>query len=492
MTTSQQPVTRAQAARGAVLTGVGQAYHFVLSFASGIVMARLLTPGDFGLVAMVSSCMAFISLMQDLGLNQATIQRERISRAQSSALFWLLAGVSLVLALALAACAPFIAWFFGDSRLVALTMAFALVVLVSGCQSQHFALLNRELRFKTLVGIDTLRITVNAVVGVTVAWLTASYWALFAASLAGALVSLIAVWTLCSFRPGWPSFERDFKDIMRFGSGVSGFNLVNYFARNADKLLIGRFYGAEPLGLYDRAYRLLLFPLQQIQAPLGRVMLPLLARLQSDPERYRKAYTECVSLMMSASQPGLVFAIIFAEDVFLILLGPHWVPAAPIFRWLGVCALHQVMTATMGWLFLSQGRGGDLFKVGLISSAGTVASFVIGLPWGATGVAMAYTIADYLVRIPVTWRSAGRQGPVSTRNLVVTALPHAVATVASALALIGLGFAVPSRGASVCLGLGLASYAVYGLVLLAFPPKRLVLGRNVWAFAGLLPIWAKA
>jgi PST family polysaccharide transporter len=475
-----------------MLTGIGQAYHVALSFLSGILMARLLSPDDFGLVAMVLSCVAFITLIQDLGLNQATIQRERISRAQSSALFWLLAALSLALALVLAAGSPLIAAFFGDARLVALTTAFSVLVFISGCQSQHYALLNRDLKFKALAAIDALKATIGAVVGVTAAWLTASYWSLFAASMASALVGLVGLWIACSFRPGRPSFESDFRDIMRFGSGVSGFNLVNYFARNADKLLIGHFYGAGPLGLYDRAYRLLLFPLQQIQAPLGRVMLPLLSRLQSDPERYRKAYTECVALMLFAAQPGLVFVVVFAEDVFGLLLGPHWLPAAPIFRWLGVCGLHQVMTSTVGWLYLSQGRGGDLFRNGLFNAITTVASFVAGLPWGATGVAVAYTITDYLVRLPATWWSAGRRGPVSGRHLVTTTFPHVVATIASALVLLGLSLVVPTRGPSTCLGLALTSYAIYGLVLLAFPSKRLVLGRNARAFVGMLPSWARA
>lgn len=285
MTAQQQPITRAQAARGAALTGSAQAYKMLLSFGSSILLVRLLTPADFGLVAMVSTVLAFVSLIQDLGLNQATIQRQQISRAQISALFWVTTGVSFALAAFVALCAPAVAWFFGDSRLIGLTAAFASLVFLGGSQAQHFALLNCELRFKALAGIDVLGVTAGAVVGVAVAWRTSSYWALFAAGLASTLVSLVCVWTLCGFRPGRPSFEGDFKEIVHFGSSISGFNIVNYFARNADNVLIGRFYGSAQLGFYDRAYRLLLFPLQQLRDPLGRIMLPALARLQSDPER---------------------------------------------------------------------------------------------------------------------------------------------------------------------------------------------------------------
>jgi polysaccharide transporter, PST family len=486
MTQAQQSIDRKQVAGGAIVTAVSQAYRVITNFISGIVLARLLTPADFGLIAMVSTSLAFVALIQDLGLNQATIQRVRISDAQMSALFWLSLGCSTILALILAASAPVIASFFGDSRLVVLTIAFSCLVIISGGQSQQLALMGRDMRFKSLAVIDILTVTLSAIVGVVVAWLTESYWALFAASLASALVGFGCAWLLCQWRPGRPSFDGEFVEIFRFGSGVSGFNVVNYFARNADSLLIGRFYGAEQLGLYSRAYRLLLFPLSQIQAPLGRVMLPLLSRLQSDPPRYRKVYTECISLLMMASQPGLVFATVFAEDVFLILLGPSWVPAAPIFCWLGVAGLHQVVTATVGWLFLSQGRGGDLFKIGALGAIITVASFIVGLPWGPLGVAIGYTIANYVVLLPLVWWSAGQRGPVTTRDIVVTTIPHAIATAASAVMLIGAAIALPGRSAVACLGLLLLSYVAYGLVMLFFPAKRLVLGRNLRALGDML------
>ena len=476
---SNASVGRAQAAKGAMFTGLAQAYRIGLSFLSGIMLARLLMPADFGLVAMVSSCAALITLVQDLGLTQATIQRERISQAQASALFWLAAGFSLLLALVFAAFARPIAWLFGDPRLIDLTLGFASLVVLGGAQSQHYALLNRELRFKTLAVIDALRVTLSTAVGIVVAWLTGSYWALFSVSLVSALVGLACAWIASSFRPGRFSFEGEFKQISGFAFGVSGFNLVNYFARNADNLLIGRCYGAEQLGFYDRAYRLLLFPLSQIQVPLGRVMLPVLSRLRSEPERYRNAYGECVTLLLSAIQPGLVFVSLFPETVFSLLLGPHWAPAAEIFRWLGVAGLHQVMTSTAGWLFLSQGRGGDYFRLGVVMSVTTVASFIVGLPWGPLGVAIAYTVSDYLIRVPLVWISTGRRGPVSLHDLLAIALPHLVATLAAALGLMLLGNALRSPHMIDYAALLLASYLTYCAVIACFPAKRKILQANL-------------
>jgi polysaccharide transporter, PST family len=488
MTQAQQSISRKQVAGGAILTAASQAYRVVINFAFGIILARLLTPADFGLVAMVSAPLAFVALIQDVGLNAATIQRAHISDAQMSGVFWLSLGCSGILALLIAASAPAIASFFGDSRLVALTVAFSALVIVSGAQSQQLALMSREMRFKPLAVIDVLTVTSSAVAGVAVAWLTSSYWALFVMSLVFSVVGLAGAWTLCGWRPGRPSFDGEFKEIFRFGFGVSAFNIVNFFARNADSVLIGRFYGAEPLGLYNRAFRLFLFPILQIQAPLGRVMLPLLSRLQSEPERYRMAYADCMTLMLIAVQPGLIFAIIFAEEVFLLLLGPAWVPAAQIFRWLGIAGLYHVMSSPTGWLFLSQGRAGDFFWFGLYNAITVVGSVVAGLPWGPVGIAASYAFSEYLLRVPVLFAVAGRRGPITAHQLWVIAGPHVLATLVGGCALFAAARMIPSPGAGACLLILVLSYAVYCLALIVSPAKRHILFHNLRTLPGLTSI----
>lgn len=263
-----------------------------------------------------------------------------------------------------------------------------------------------------------------------------------------------------------------------FGSGVSGFNLANYLSRNADKLLIGKFFGDNALGLYDRAYRLLLFPLSQIHAPIGRVMIPMLSRSLSDPHRYKRAYMECVSILLLATQPAILFATIYSEDVFRILLGDRWLDSALIFAWLGIAGLQQVMTSTIGWLYISQGRGGGFFQIGVFGAVTTVTAFVAGLPWGPVGVAAAYSISDYLVRLPVIWAAAGRAGPVTTRDLYSMAMPHALSTALAAVALLSLKPLVPTPDILTCGCLVGLSYTVYLAFLMLFPEKRAYLFQN--------------
>ena len=434
----QNPVptgARGETAKNVLFMGAAQAWRVGAGFAFTVITARLLAPSDFGLIAMVATVTAFATMIQDLGTTQAVIQRDTISPGQLNSLFWISTCLGFLLAALLAISAPAISRFFHEPRLEALTIAFAAPIAAGGVQAIPFALLNRHMRFAELALIDAIAMAASLAVGIALAWQFASYWALYAAACASAFVTLIGCWNRSGFRPGKPEFDGETRAMIAFGSGVSGFNLANYLSRNADKLLIGKFFGGDALGFYDRAYRLLLFPLSQIHAPIGRVMIPMLSRSLSDPKRYKRAYMECVSILLLATQPAILFATLYAEDVFRILLGDRWLASAPIFAWLGLAGLHQVMTSTIGWLYISQGRGGGFFRIGVFGAVTTVAAFVAGLPWGPIGVAAAYTISDYLVRLPVIWAAAGRVGPVGTRDLYSMAMPHAFSTMVAAVAL---------------------------------------------------------
>jgi len=471
--------SKSRAAQNIVITGIAQAWRVVTGFALTIVTTRLLTPADFGILAMVATATALIALVKDLGIGQAIVQSSTISPSQINSLFWVSILASLLFAVLLGFSAPLLARFYGEPRVELVTIAFSVLVLIGGPQAVPTAILNRKSQFNRLAVIDIASATVALVVGIAGALAWQSYWALFASAAGATIVSGIGVWIFSSYRPGAPHFDSNTAQMLRFGSHVSGFNLVNYLSRNCDKLLIGRFLGSDQLGFYDRAYRLLLFPITQLHGPIGQVLVPLLSRIQADPIKYRSTYTDATSLIMIVAQPGILFAIICAPQFFDFLLGDKWIPVAPIFQWLGIAGLHQVMSSTIGWLFLSQGRGGDLFKVGTYAAFITIASFIIGLPWGAVGVAASYTIANYVVLVPLIWVSVGFHGPVSCWDLIKLAIPHAVAMLATAIVLGFLQYGFPSMGLLQMAALVALSYLVYISVILMFETKRELLRRSV-------------
>ncbi|WBL80319.1 lipopolysaccharide biosynthesis protein [Bradyrhizobium xenonodulans] len=471
--------SKSRAAKNIAVTGIAQAWRFVTGFLLTVATTRLLKPSDFGILAMVATATALISVVKDLGISQAIIQRSTTSPSQLNSLFWVSVLASVGFALVLGGSAPLLAGFYDEPRVTLVTFAFALLVLISGPQAVPTAILNRDSHFNQLAIVDIVSATITFGIGVVGALLWPSYWVLFASAAGGTIVSAAGIWLSARYRPGLPHFDSSTVHMLRFGWHVSGFNLVNYFSRNSDNILIGHFLGSDQLGLYDRAYRLLLFPIGQLNGPIGQVLVPLMSRIRTDAARYRSTYTEAVSLMMLAAQPGILCAVICAPELLEILFGPQWKPAAPIFQWLGIAGLHQVMSSTTGWLFLSQGRGADLFRLGTYGAVITVASFVIGLRWGVVGVAASYTVANYVALIPLIWIAAGRSGPVSCKDLVNLAFPHVLATLGAAGVLEVIRRTVEAITSLQMLALFAVSYLVYLCFILLFETKRELLRRGL-------------
>lgn len=450
----------------------------IAGLALTIFSTRNLAPSDFGLLAMVATAATFLGLIRDLGVGQAIIQGPETTKGQIDALFWLSGVSSVASALILALSAYPVSLFYDDPRLQLLTYAMAGLSFIASLSTVPSALLARESRFKTLAIVDAVTTTASFFAGIVAVIVLRNYWALYVSALVSTLFLTAGTWAYSGYRPGYPHVDSRMLHLARFGLHVSGFNLVNYFSRNADNILIGKFRGGEELGLYDWAYRLLLFPIIQLHNPIGQVIIPLLSRLRFDKDKYRSIYNETLSLVLFVVQPAIIFAILLSEPLFRIVLGEHWVGAAPIFWWLGLAGLNQAATATAAWLFLSQERGREYFRLGLWSALINIASFVIGLPWGALGVAISYSVVNYAVVLPLCGISIGRNGPVTTKDLVETTGPHWIACLVSA-AITKVSTIYLLNGSSL-IGLTILlalSYSSYLIAIISFAPKRVLAKR---------------
>lgn len=406
------------ALRGGLVTGGAQAVRMLIQFVSVVVLARLLVPEDFGLVASVSPIVAFVGLFQNLGLQQAVIQRKEIDEAQLNQVFWISTLVGLACTLLVVALSPAVAVFYGDPRMTAITIAAAAPLLLGSLAALPLALLNRHLKFGQLALNDVYAAVVGLTVTAAAAYFGMGYWSLVIGPAASAAIVLLAAWCATRWMPGRPNLRID-RDIISFGANLTGFNLVNFFARNLDNILIGRFSGPVDLGYYDRAYKLLLFPLQNITQPLSRVMIPLMSRIQEDKPRFRDIYMRTNWLLAMVTMPGIAALTLAAEPTVSLLFGAQWLPVAPIFAWLGIASLMQPVSSTTGWLFICQGETKTMFRWGVYSSLTTVLSFVVGLQWGAIGVAAAYAVSGYILRVPVLAWLLGRLGPVSAADFLL-------------------------------------------------------------------------
>ncbi len=395
-----------------------QGVQFGLTLVSTMILARLLTPGDFGLVAMVWTVMGFLRVFKEAGLSTATVQREGITHAQVSNLFWINLAVSGFITLLAAASAPGIAWFYREPRLVGITAALSVTFLLAGLAVQHMALLNRQMRFKAIAVIQIGSVLAGVVVGIGMAWLKYGYWSLVGLNVTTSLVALLMTWfvsrmasaVFCpgqrhsDFDPFWCQPDR--RVFLVFHCPGVG--------RTFDRpVLRSGFRG--PLFEGGRLARHALW--NNSCGPIEAVFIPALSRLQTQPERYRHTFLQVYETIALTSFlfTGMFFAL--AHPLTLVVLGPKWEGAAVIFAGFTFAALQYPLGSCASWLFTSQGRGRDSFLASSITSIIITASFIAGLPFGPAGVAIAYSASCLLIQLPIFYWLVGRRGPVSAGDL---------------------------------------------------------------------------
>jgi O-antigen/teichoic acid export membrane protein len=409
---------------GGVVTMSSQAAKFGLSLTSTVVLARLLTPRDFGLVAMVTAVTGFLAMFRHAGLAIPTVQREQISHAQVSNLFWINLVVSGLCALIIAALSPVMAWFYRDPRITYITLVLSTTFLIGGFRVQHLALLKRQMRFKAIALIEVGSMATSVVVGVVMALLHYRYWSLVGSSLAAEIAAFLLTGSVSRWKPQLPTRGTAIGPLVSFGAHQTIGNFLFSLARGCDTLLIGRFYGPAAVGLYSRGATLVIGPMQQFLLPVDAVFLPTLSRLQSQPERYRSIFLrlyEAIALSVFFVS-SLLLAL--AGPATLVLLGPKWQQVTAIFAGFTFTAIQLPLSTAANWLLTSQGRGKDIFRVTSINAFLTLGSFIIGLPFGPLGVAIAFSAIGLMVRLPILYYIAGRRGPVSTSDLWTRFLRH--------------------------------------------------------------------
>jgi len=398
--------------RGGFVTLTSQACKFLLQAGSLFILGRMLSPDAFGLVAMVAAVLTFAQMLRDLGLSAATIQRPEITHEQVNTLFWVNVALGFGLMSLTACVAPAISWFFKEPRLTGIVLGSSLSFFASGLGVQHSALLSRQMRFKSLAIADCGSMFVSVVSAIVCVMMGMGYWSLVVMQVVLAAGNSAICWVLCSWRPSAPNLHKEALPMIKFGRELTGFSFLNYFARNIDNVLIGRVWGPVQLGLYAKAYQILLLPLTQLNGPMQSVALPMLSRLNGEPERYRMAYVRVIRLLNFAAMPLVGFMFVTADWLIPAMLGPKWGPAVPMYRWLAVAGVLQPLASSTGWLFMSQGRSADMFRWAFISTALIVASIVGALHWGATAVSASYGITCTFLVCPILFWFVTRKGPV--------------------------------------------------------------------------------
>lgn len=412
---SRQSDFRRRSVFGVAQAMTGRLFQVLVTFGSMAVLARILRPADFGIVATVSAISAFLAVFRDAGLAVAAIRSRELTSQQSTNLFWITLAVSCAVALAIAVIAPLVAGVYRMPEITNVMRALALASVLEGIGLQHGALLRRDMRLGVYTTATVLSEALAVAAAIALAMYGWGYWALVAKALVAAATFSAMLWWFCKFRPGRPRRGSGTLPLIAFGGRLTLAQWLWVVLRKADDALIGWAWGPAVLGFYSRAYSLLLLPTQQLTSPLATAAIPTLSRLQDQPDRFRRYYLRGIEFVTFVGFPLVVLLFVAAEDFVLLVFGSQWLPSVPIFRALGPAALIEMTAAATSWIFTPLGRSDKELRMAAIYVPVFVLGVICGLPWGAIGVAIAISVVR-IVAQPFNLRYCYLETPLTLRH----------------------------------------------------------------------------
>jgi PST family polysaccharide transporter len=368
-----------------------------------VVLARLLSPQDFGLVAMVTT---FSLLLVNFGLNgltEAVVQRENIDHALASNLFWINLSGGLLLTIGFAAAGTLIARFYGEARVVPIAIGISATIVLTSISVLHLGLLKRAMCFSAVAKNDMIARAVSVAVSILCGWAGWRYWALVLGACALPLSTAIGAWILCQWRPGRTRSAPGTGTMLQFAMNTYGRFSINYFARNADNILVGWRFGAHSLGFYKKAYDLFTLPSTQLVASTTVVAVSALSRVRDDRDQFRRYLLGSMTVMAFLGMGLSGDLTVVGKDLIRVLLGPGWEPAGSIFTFFAPGIGMMVLYNTHGWIHLSIGRADRWLRWGIVEWIVTCLLFVAGLPWGPQGIAVAWCTSFWILIVPGMW-----------------------------------------------------------------------------------------
>lgn len=367
-----------------------------------VLLMRLLSPEAYGLLAMAMVLIGFADAFKGMGLKSALVQKHDSTPRQTSTVFWFILMFSACLTALFVAAAPYAADFFGEPNLTGIVQWLSLLFVLGTVGIVPRSGLEKEMRFDALAKVDVTSVVLSGIVATTMAFTGWGVWSLVAQRLVQVASKNVLVWGYSTWRPGAQFSFTAAKELIQYGGNLTGFNMVNRLARAGDDLLIGKFMAAGSLGVYNRAYRLMMLPIKKVIRAVSDVLFPALSAIKNNEERVRRIFLRTVRAISFLTFPMMMGLIVVADVFVLALLGNKWEPAIPIIRVLCVASLVQTLSNPTGWIYRSQGRTDWMFRWGLVGSTTLLGAIILGVYLGSIeSVALCYTVANVLLLYPV-------------------------------------------------------------------------------------------
>jgi O-antigen/teichoic acid export membrane protein len=454
---------------GAFFIAAGSAGDFVLRLGATAFLARLVIPEYWGLIGMVFAFTTIAESIQDMGLSVATIQSKEITHDQVTNLFWVNVLAGALISLVISALSPAISAFYKDPRLIPISIAISTNFFLTGLGVQHQALLVRQMKLPQIAIINVGATALSNVFAIILAVNHYGYWALAWREPARHVFVVIGMYSFCPWVPGLPKRGTDVGALLWFGIHMTMTHVVSGIVWSLDKILVGKFCGPAALGMYRQGYQLIMSPMDYLYAPIGRVAEPALSALQVDPDRYRRYYKRIVFFLSFISLPLGLFIAVYAREITLFVLGEKWVDAAVILRIFALVACLRPLSTSISLVQITCGRSKAYFYINVMRSVVLVLLMLVGLQWGAVGVAAAF-LAEMLLTLWPTLHYSFRNTPVAMSSFLTAIVRPLMASLGMTLALVLLRPVLPVHVAFVALVLGGAiAAAVYLGVWIVLP-----------------------
>ncbi|SFG36470.1 Membrane protein involved in the export of O-antigen and teichoic acid [Desulfotomaculum arcticum] len=434
---------RTRTLSGVAWSGAAQLIRQLLYFVISVILARLMSPREFGLIGMTTVFTGFAALFSDLGLGAALIQKSGIEERHLSTVFWINIAAGVVLTAVVIAAAPLIAMFYQEPALRLLTMAIAFNFVIGAFKVVHNALLQKAMDFRRLAKIEIAAVFISGSAATVAALSGFGVWSMVIQSLVLTVTSVVIMWLCSTWRPTWHYDTGALKELTGFSTSLLGFNVINYWIRNLDNVLIGKYISSTALGIYTRAYSLMLLPLTQISRVISLVMFPAMSAIQKDLSKTKEVYLRSTRIIALVTFPLMMGLLVVAEPFIATIYGNKWQGVIPVLKIFCLNGAMQSVGTTVGWIYTSQGRTDLMFKWSLFAGLIKGTSIIIGLRWGITGVAAAYVLSGCIVLWYPAWAIPGRLIGLSFGEMLKNLSGSFYCTVLMGIAVWVLGFMLP-------------------------------------------------
>lgn len=362
-----------------------------------IILARLLSPEAFGLVALANVFLAFMQIFLDQGFAKALIQRQHLEPEHLDTAFWTHLISGIVLTGLSFTTAGLVANFFKQPQLIPILQCFSFLFFINSLSHVQKAILMREFAFRTMATRALLGIFIGGVVGILMALWGFGVWSLVSQQFLYESVEVFVLWGASDWRPRFKFSIKHFQELFSFGINIVLFQFLSFFNKRSDNLLIGYFLGEVALGYYAIAYRVLQVMTQLLVFTTKQVALPTFSRLQTEPERFRQAFYKATQFTSLIAFPTFLGMATLAPELVVSLFGEQWIPATPVMQVLAFAGMINSISLFKGSVFMAMGKPSWQLKIGIFQAALNLIAFLVAVRWGITAVALAYVISSYIV-----------------------------------------------------------------------------------------------